>query len=289
MSSLEVFGTNMDKFWQLCTRLERLDICVDRHVHVALPPGEYPNLKHLGVEGCYVRDVSFSTEFVQRFPHLTSISWRASPVPAFIFGLFKLLEAKALPNLEYLDTRTEEITIAFLPDLVLDIVSDTIESSLAQVPMSSCPLLEKLFAPPVGALVVTEGEPWVCLRLESLGLALCFDPPSTVSRLQPLILDRLSKLTQLEDLWMMGHEGHNNLGAKVDLRLENGLDKLSTLRLLRSLTLRDMIGRMGDAEVEWMLEHWKSLTFFSGALNTHNEAFNETLQERLKRGGIKVW
>jgi len=45
---------------------------------------------------------------------------------------------------------------------VLDVISDmNITSQLAQVVMSSCPLLEKLKAPHVDALVVIGGKPWV--------------------------------------------------------------------------------------------------------------------------------
>jgi len=48
------------------------------------------------------------------------------------------------------------------------------KSSLAQVIMSSCPLLEKLVAPLVDADVVTEGNPWVCLRAQGPGFNALF-------------------------------------------------------------------------------------------------------------------
>jgi hypothetical protein len=136
----------------------------------------------------------------------------------------------------------------------------------------------------VDALVVTAGGPWVCSKLKALDLTFCFDPPSAACHLQPLIFDRLSNLTRLEELRMTGPETQYNIGETVELRLEYGLDKLSTLRLLRSITHRHMVERMDKAEVDWMLEHWKSLTLFEGPLGTNDD----TLVRRLERHGIKV-
>jgi hypothetical protein len=104
-----------------------------------------------------------------------------------------------------------------------------VKSRLAQDVMSSCPLLEKLDVPSVDALAIAEGKPWVCLRLESLNMGIYFDPPSTLSHLQPLVFDQLSKLTRLERWHSPGpiSPGVNQKnGADIDLRIENGLDKL---------------------------------------------------------------
>ncbi|KAK3823252.1 MAG: hypothetical protein J3Q66DRAFT_331252, partial [Benniella sp.] len=298
MSNLEVFGTNAAKFWSLCTRLEQLEISVEQRMDIALPPGKYPNLKHLGVYGGTVNMVPFFMGFLRQCPHLTSITWRtnAPQEAGFITGLSELLEANALPNLECLIAGTRgtsddlfakliqtlplrinslsvmfprsalkmDLAKLFQPHFsnlrVLEVPADEgTKIPFAQLVMSSCPLLEKLTAPHVDALVVTEGGPWVCSRLKSLTLTFCFDPPSTLSHLQPLVFDRLSKLTRLEELRMTGPRKQYNIGGTVDLRLEYGPDKLSTLRLLRSISLFDMVERMDNAEVDWMLEHWKCL------------------------------
>ncbi|KAK3823249.1 MAG: hypothetical protein J3Q66DRAFT_331246 [Benniella sp.] len=320
MSSREIFGTNLDKFWPFCTRLERLDITMWNRIDIPLPPGEYPNLKHLSVYGSDAV-VPFFMGFLQKCPHLTSIGWRAAPSQEarFVSGLSELLEANALPNLECLMTGTKEISnevftrlIQSLPlrintlsigfsrsalDLDFEtlfrphfsnlrdlevLANEDIKSPFAQLVMSSCPLLEKLTAPHVDALVVTEGGPWVCSRLKVLNLTFCFDPPKTVSHLQPLVFDRLSKLTRLEELRMLGPRKQYNIGGTVELTIEYGLHKLSTLRLLRSITHRPMVERMDEAEVDWILEHWKSLILFHGLLS------DGTLVRRLERHGIKV-
>ncbi|KAK3823255.1 MAG: hypothetical protein J3Q66DRAFT_331260 [Benniella sp.] len=174
-----------------------------------------------------------------------------------------------------------------LRDLVVK-TEECIASPLAQVVMSSCPMLESLCAPFVDAHVVTEGKPWVCSNLKALVLRLCFSSASSVSHLQPLVFDRLSKLTRLQDLCMAGgfeDEGPDLQHGVVDLRIDYGLGKLSTLRRLYAFTIWQMDQRMGDPEVDWILEHWRSLTIFTGSLNT-DPAVDQALRERLKGHGI---
>ncbi|KAF9347779.1 hypothetical protein BGX34_002891 [Mortierella sp. NVP85] len=303
MSSLEIFGKNVDNFWSLCTRLEQLEISLQHRIDITLPPGEYPNLKHLGVYGCNAKMVPFFMGFLRQCPHLTSIAWRTvlSRGAGFISGLSELLEANALPNLECVIADTKGIRKGLFTKLiqnlplrintlsvrfsrralkldfamllqphfmnlrVLEVPGDVdVKNSFAQLVMSSCPLLEKLTAPNVDALVVTEGEPW------------------------PLVFGRLSKLTRLEEMRMLGPKKHHNIGGTVDLRLEYGLDKLSTLRLLRFVSLRDMVEKMDNAEVDWMLEHWKSLTLFNGRLNTWDSSTREALETKLEGYGIRL-
>ncbi|KAK3823261.1 MAG: hypothetical protein J3Q66DRAFT_424896 [Benniella sp.] len=323
-SSTRAFGTNIDRFWQLCTLLERLDIYVhhDSAFNIVLPPGELPSIKHLSVESCDVNNAPAFIEIIRRCPHLTSITWHSqSQEKTFMEGLSDLLDTKALPCLEHLETRFRSVSndlltkiiqgmprittlvlglspVAFEMDFVtllqphfsnlrvLELVPCLeVKNQWAQVVMSSCPLLERLKVPSVDAHVVVEGKPWVCLRLKVLSLALCFDPPSTVSHLQPLIFDRLSKLTRLERWCNMRPYRR---GATVDLRLEYGLDKLSTLRRLHTVILSDSVHeKMSDAEVDWILEHWKSLTRFNGRLNTHDFSVAQALRQRLKEHGIQ--
>ncbi|KAK3823262.1 MAG: hypothetical protein J3Q66DRAFT_437653 [Benniella sp.] len=322
LTSKEAFGLNIDKFWQLCTRLERLDIYVRHYSNLrfTMPPGELTSIRDLGVYGCYSNNVPVFTEFIRRCPRLTSIHWHTSGPyeKTFISGLVALLEAKTLPDLEYLEARTRKITnhlftrliksMSRITGLLVDFSKDSMRmdfaaliephfsnlrvlemnvhgyttSPVAQIVMSSCPLLERLVAPCVDALVVAEGKPWVCLRLMFLDLAFSFGPPSTLNHLQPLVFDQLSKLTRLEE-WHI--TGPTNCG--VDLRIEKGLHRLSTLRLLRSVILHDIVERMGDVDVEWMLEHWKSLAEFRGSLNTYDDKIRRALENKLEGHGIK--
>jgi len=229
--SIEIFGTNFDKFWQLCTRLERLDISThdESDLNVILPQGELQSLKHLGVETLGVGKVAFFVDFLQRCPSLTSIRWQALRYSGleFLTGLSVLLEAKQIPCLEHLETgRARGVTnddvvrvLQSMPRIttlrisqsacnidfatllqphfsnlrVLELVlANNVTSRAAQDILSSCPLLEKLVAPCVDADVVTEGKPWVCLGLKFLELAFCFDQPRSLD--QPNTVSMLQPL-----------------------------------------------------------------------------------------------
>ncbi|KAF9363540.1 hypothetical protein BGX34_003860 [Mortierella sp. NVP85] len=324
MSSHEIFGQNIDKFWQLCMRLERLDIQVqhNRFPRVILPEKELSNIKHIGVNGCYANNIPLFIEFLRRCPGLTSLRWRSRRryEKAFVSKFSTFLEAHELFYLEHLDlgarlTPRELLTkvIRNMPQIttlslmatyymhyridfaalqpyftslrVLELFLEKgVDTHMAQDILSSCPLLEKLVAPCVDADVITQGKPWVCLELRFLELAFCFIPPNTVSTLQPLVFDRLSKLTQLEEWRIIGS---SHLGGHVDLRIQSGLDKLSTLRELHTVIAYDVVEMMGDAEVDWIVNHWKRLRVFNGKLNTC-DAVGEALRRRMWDRGISV-
>ncbi|KAK3823265.1 MAG: hypothetical protein J3Q66DRAFT_424904 [Benniella sp.] len=322
MSTREIFGANFDKVWQLCTRLERLGIHVTGHgpVTATLPAGELLfNIKHLEVDGSSCYSVPFFMEFLRRCPSLISIRWRSiyGHEDTFLSALSLMLEANTWPYLEHFDlgarqTRNELVakTIQSMPQVttltldmsytvynmdfaplqprftnlrVLELLPEQrVKSRMAQDILSSCPLLEKLVAPHIDADVIMRGKPWVCLGLKILELAFCFDPSTTVGKHQPLVFDQLSKLTRLEEWHIVGPSG---FAGTVDLRIENGLAKLSTLKRLRTITARDIVERMGDAEVDWMLEHWKHLEVFNGQLNKDRTVGN-ALRKRLREHGV---
>lgn len=323
MSSFALFGANIDKFWQLATRLEQLDIDAMHYttVNISIPPGAFSRIKHLGVDVCYPDNVPFFMDLLQQCPGITSIRWDTihHDESAFVSGLTTLLEAAALPNLEHLDANVTEVSnddvakmILIMPRIttlslrlsynlykmdfatilqphfmnlrVLDVLPDkTIKSRIAQDVMSSCPFLEKLVVPCVDAYVVVEGKPWVCLRLKILHLTFCFDPPSTVSSLQPLVFDQLSKLSRLEE-WSINWQPV--YAGSVDLRMECGLGKLSTLQQLHTVTLCNVVEKMRHQDVDWILKHWKSLMIFKGNLNTHDEKVRKALRSKMSKHGI---
>jgi len=324
ISNLEIFGANFDKAWQLCTRLERLDIRVVCHTPLwpTLPAEELLlNIKHFGVDGCFSHSVPFFMEFLRRCPGLTSIQWRSvfNHEEPFLSALSLMLEANTWPYLEHFDLAARETcnkvvakTIQSMPRVttltlhmsytvynmdfaplqprftnlrVLELFPDQkVKSRMAQDILSSCPLLEKLVAPHIDADVVMGGKPWVCLGLKVLALAFCFDPSTTVGKHQPLVFDQLSKLTRLEEWHIVGPSG---FAGTVDLRIESGLAKLSTLKRLRAITAQHIVERMGDAEVDWMLEHWKHLEVFNGKLNKDCTVGN-ALQKRMLEHGVMI-
>lgn len=156
-------------------------------------------------------------------------------------------------------------------------------SATAQEIMCQCPMLETFVAPSITAKDIIEGHPWVCLNLRVLSLKFCFHP-QTVRRMQPLVFERLSKLTRLEELTLGGslsEDAGQKLYDVCNLTLENGLDRLSTLRSLRVLDIITSRQGMCEKEIEWVMEHWVSLTDIYGVLNVNTE-----LKRRLWDQGI---
>ncbi|KAK3810180.1 MAG: hypothetical protein J3Q66DRAFT_415520 [Benniella sp.] len=159
-------------------------------------------------------------------------------------------------------------------------------SELAQEVMSSCPLLTVFKGCIVDAVDIVQGRPWVCLQLKLLSLGFRFDS-TTFDQMHPLVLDQLSRLTRLEDLELYSwRQSPSQFQETIDLRLEHGLGKLSTLRLLRILEIGAAKQRMGLQEIDWMIEHWKCLVRIYGKLNVVEAEVEKTLGERLRQRGI---
>jgi Mg-chelatase subunit ChlI len=74
----------------------------------------------------------------------------------------------------------------------------------------------------------------------------------------------------------------------VDLRLESGLGKLSTLRCLHTVDLGSSEQRMQEEEIVWMLEHWKSLEKIRGRFNFQEPEVERALRERLQARNVEV-
>ncbi|KAG0379803.1 hypothetical protein BGX24_011662 [Mortierella sp. AD032] len=92
-------------------------------------------------------------------------------------------------------------------------------------------------------------------------------------------LERLSTLTQLEHLSLhpgqhdsecqphiqeQQHSSSNRNGSILDIRLETGLDRLSSLSMLQSFGFGDSSPRMGLGEAQWMVQSWKQLKIVVG-------------------------
>ncbi|KAG0319011.1 hypothetical protein BGZ99_005344 [Dissophora globulifera] len=163
-------------------------------------------------------------------------------------------------------------------------------ASILQEIMSSCPQLEILRWGRIDGNDMIRGRPWVCTGLRELGITIMFDREE-IDQLQPLVFERLSQLTALEYLDFSGKpteeewaEEYMEAGGEctptrgnldllyeqscfipfrksVDLRLGKGLEKLATLRRLKKLHFEHIVQHMGDDEVEWILKHWKWLTY----------------------------
>ncbi|KAK3810181.1 MAG: hypothetical protein J3Q66DRAFT_404945 [Benniella sp.] len=161
---------------------------------------------------------------------------------------------------------------------------------MAQEFLSSCPLLESFQATRIDAALVAEGKPWVCLGLKDLNLRVVFDP-STIHHVQPRVLDQLSRLTRLQRMSLWTDRRTVDMPVArfqetVDMRLENGLGKLSTMRALQSLDFEFSEQRMENQEIDWILEHWRCLEWVHGILNKQDPEVDRTLRKRLRSHGM---
>ncbi|KAG0243765.1 hypothetical protein B0O80DRAFT_463821 [Mortierella sp. GBAus27b] len=319
---IEIGERDTDAFWQLCTRLERMQIMRLWVKLSSLSSMEFPNIKDLEWENVDRRHVDFSIEFMKRCPGITSL--RCCSWPEFI----PLLAANTWPNLHSLtvysttNSISEEDLIKILGSmqritrlnlnccpsdftpaatallhqhfaslreirLIWNTGSSTL--SMAQEILSSCPLLECLVAPQINASVIAKGRPWVCLGLRKLSLSIAFDP-STNHLVQPIVIDQILRLKWLVELciWNLSDAIADFLRA-IDLRLENGLGKLSTLRALEQLDWGKTTQRMCDQEIDWMLEHWKCLDKVCGhRFNAIDDNGNKRHAAKMLEHGIGV-
>ncbi|KAF9354956.1 hypothetical protein BGX34_010722 [Mortierella sp. NVP85] len=241
------------------------------------------------------------TQFIETKPwpdlHSLSIvlhSLSESDLQKVLIGMPRIISLELFCSLDNFTPDAMELLrphFSNLRALQLRWSSDRASSPVAQEILSSCPLLER-FSARVDARHVAEGKPWVCLGLKTLELCLRFDP-STIRHVQPLVFDQLARLTRLEALRLWDNMGVHGLTVTtfqeaVDLRLESGLGKLSTLRYLHTVDLGSSEQRMQEEEIVWMLEHWKSLEKIRGRFNFREPEVERALRERLRARNVEV-
>ncbi|KAK3810146.1 MAG: hypothetical protein J3Q66DRAFT_373188 [Benniella sp.] len=322
LMGLEVNETNVDTFWQLCAQLERLYVSFQRiSTQDTLPTMEFPRMRQLRAGGFSEDNIPWVLEFMQRCPGLRSLGSLAEFANRlFIPRITPLIRARKWPHLHSIAlwiyskdeddlagiiTSMEKIIAleAVLPVFPLTMMDHLrphfihlqtlnlspvpgFTSLVAQEIMSSCPSLITFKGCNLHDMDIVRGRPWVCLKLKVLELKLYTDNPWTLRQTQPWVLEQLSKLTMLQELYVYSWETN---GLTLDLRLGRGLGRLSTLRSLWFLDLsHSTMQTMQQQEIEWMLKHWKSLERILGKLNTQSLAQDGMLKMQLKRHGIAV-
>lgn len=129
---------------------------------------------------------------------------------------------------------------------------------------------------------IVYGPPWVCHGLKILRVEIASSPPPcddvvplrlsgndeqntehatheySEMELQRLVLAQIGTLSQMEELRIGGSHGRS-----MDLTLGGGgLEQLSELKLMRTLNVRNMGHKVGQQELEWMVEHWPMVRCF---------------------------
>ncbi|KAI8348143.1 hypothetical protein B0O80DRAFT_463819 [Mortierella sp. GBAus27b] len=230
----------------------------------------WPNLHRLNIQGAVEEDTFVKTiQGIERITHLTALCAYSSFAPTSMAML-----RQHFVNLRGLDLKWTGNNVMF---------------PMAQEILSSCPLLESFSSTWIDATLVASGNPWVCLGLQRLELSFSFTP-STICLVQPLVFEQLSRLKRLRHLRLWKCDDASNKKVEfqeaVDLRLENGLNKLSTLRGLQTIDWGMTKQKMGEKEVNWIIEHWKSLERIRGRLDTSVYKVDKALCLRLISCGI---
>ena len=322
LSSTSVPEQETDTFWQLCTRLERLKVFRLSIPHQGqLSSMVFPSLKKLTIG--FTKDLSTILEFMSRCPNLAVLRWCGCPYRQDSYDLIERITAKTWPHLYSVSLEGQKIPeedlvnimnglqrmtcleadcisviqpetmdllrqhFASLTYLKLGPYAEPSTSRITQEILSSCPLLESFSFVHVDATAVAEGKPWVCTRLRYLAMHFQFDP-STISEIQPRVFEQISRLYRLGYLRLCRGFGQPFQTA-VDLRLESGLDKLSTLRSLQTIIFDNSIQRMGEREIEWMLEHWRSLEEIQGKLHKEEPEVQDALARILQKHGVRAY
>ncbi|KAI8604494.1 hypothetical protein EDD21DRAFT_412022 [Dissophora ornata] len=164
--------------------------------------------------------------------------------------------------------------------------SSEVASKLLQNILCSCSALKILVGDGFLAKDVVEGKPWVCLSLESLSI--CFMFSDTEQHLQPLIFERLAKLTRLEYLYSAAVRTHfqEKYPVPLQFRLQSGLDALSGLWRMESFAASHSKS-LGEDELRWMLVHWKNLISVSADVDI-DDVMKIELENLFKSRGIEL-
>ncbi|KAF9350337.1 hypothetical protein BGX34_001275 [Mortierella sp. NVP85] len=88
--------------------------------------------------------------------------------------------------------------------------------------------------------------------------------PGQGREIQGRVYDRLSRLTNLETLWLGGESSKWILRGCLEMSMDSGLHRLSGLKSLKELNVSFMRTRIGVKEVQWMTEQWPKLRIIYG-------------------------
>ncbi|KAF9101596.1 hypothetical protein BGX27_011406 [Mortierella sp. AM989] len=141
---------------------------------------------------------------------------------------------------------------------------DSVTSTMIQEALCSCHNLEVIDADFIQVKDVVGGRPWVCLSLRELKV--CFLFHGLENDLQPLVFERLSRLTQLETL-EVGYAKRRlvpHVEEGLVFRLHSGLAALAILKRLKFVDVYNLRLVLGANELEWMKTNWTSLVSISG-------------------------
>ncbi|KAG0320128.1 hypothetical protein BG000_003687 [Podila horticola] len=116
---------------------------------------------------------------------------------------------------------------------------------------------------------IIQGGPWVCTQLKvfKAEIVIKHQDQEGIRAQSRAVFERLSKLEDLTTLIIRGNSAESITRQGPDLRLESGLDQLSTLRNMRRLDFKFTKQNMSAEDVAWIKTHWRRLEQVEGRCN----------------------
>ncbi|KAF9425489.1 hypothetical protein BGZ76_003210 [Entomortierella beljakovae] len=313
-----------DAFWRACMNLEELSMTDPRFTEsISVSPGlEFNRLTTLKLHLVGQMNEVKQLDFIRRCPELKELGWLVYNIGKTRDAqrLFAEDLGKNLwPNLEMLSfghyssdeilapiiEGMTKVTVLDLSRCSLDTLSfqllrcrfstlvnltlcecHSVTSAMLNEVLCSCPNLKALKGNAVLAMDVVKGGPWASTSIECL--CVCFTFTHEEQELQPLVFERISRLTLLKELGVNGwmSQTPRKLRETLDFRLERGMEQLASLKNLTQIDFYRTTQEIGSREVEWILHHWRRLEVIFGRININND-ISELLDNRLRDRGIR--
>ncbi|KAG0218292.1 hypothetical protein BGX31_011654 [Mortierella sp. GBA43] len=295
LDMLRIDPTDNTAFWDMCIRLKSLTM---KFVYITELPDRTMTFDQLETLSLRLQSkIQFERhlDWFAQCPNLISLAWNPwrDQQSEGLDALAARLAEGAWPKLCRLQLRGNELederlsriingmkTVESLTDIghgfgpfslialrshfhtlrILDIEASSFSTS-SMIPeiLSSCPQLRTLILGDVYSDSIVQGDPWVCQHsLKAFSARIIITSKQDQVDDQQRILERISELGNLEKLQLLEPLAMHTTG--LDLRLGKGLELLSTLKMLRILSLNASNQRLSVADVKWMIAHWKDLT-----------------------------
>ncbi|KAF9348420.1 hypothetical protein BGX34_002493 [Mortierella sp. NVP85] len=315
LHGLEIESSDTIAFWDFCAQLESLTMSDVSVVELPTKSTTFERLQYLYLSLKSQNSLERQLDWIAQCPNLRFLNWarRRSVLEEditlrFIPGTyawpslhelrlvgFNFMDAQlgriigAMRDLSMLDVSGGELGFHCLKSLCphfqslrsLDIATCNITApSLVPDILASCPHLKSLSIGSVMSQDILDGQPWICEQsLEVLFASFGLTSHQDTDYHQRQVIQRISRLTNLKELTL----AHDQDDASLDLRLENGLQQLVTLKRLEKLWLYSTTQRLSVQDVEWMISNWKNLT----EVGLYNLGDNEELAAMFRAAGIE--
>ncbi|KAG0005933.1 hypothetical protein BGZ65_009779 [Modicella reniformis] len=298
--TVTILNKDAERFWRLCTRLERLywKSCITSSLKI--PPMNFPFMKAIDLHDPRNIKVPDFMKSLQRCPGLEVFTWRGQQgcgQDASFRNCFVPLIARGTvwPRLERLSLKTQKTTDEELYQIIRGmkkIVRLSVGSSHDLFGPNTMQLLQPHF-PTLTELNLGNSNSMTSAMAQDL---LSHRTRHAVGKQQQhdecdgsrdLVLLFVARQVQGASGLDVGQDPEIYFPKTMKLSLDRGLGKLSSLRLLLCISFINTDQNMNEREIDWMLEHWKDLRRIHGELNTNND-INSALKRRLVRSGIRT-